>query len=68
MLTVRSVLPPGLTTIAVVDCKETYENMAVSLKDVFDEINTLVEAGGIEINGERVLVELFIGGDMKVSF
>lgn len=42
--------------------------MAVSLKDIFNDINSLCEDNKVEVNGKMVELELFLGGDMKVIF
>ena len=54
--------------VAVVDCKEDYNAMGTALADIFQEINELSKDGKVEIDGQSVDVEMFIGGDMKASF
>ena len=43
-----------------------YENMAKSFKEVFEEINTVISEGEIIIEGEKIKLEFFLGGDYKV--
>ena len=38
-------------TVAIVNGKEEYETLASSLKDFFQEVNSLHEQGAILING-----------------
>ena len=40
--------------------------MATSFRDVFKEINTLVSQGEINIHGEKIELEFFLGNDYKV--
>ena len=53
--------------VAAVDCKEDYQAMDIALRDIFTEINELNNNGKMEVDGKNVDVELFAGGDMKVS-
>ena len=57
----------GLTTVAVVDCKENYAAMEISLRDFSSEVNDLCRDKNVVVNGKAVQVELFLGGDMKVK-
>lgn len=41
--------------------------MAASFKEVFEEINTVLAAGEIDVDGEMVQLEFFLGGDYKVQ-
>ena len=54
-------------TIAIVQGPETYETLAASFKEVFREINQVQADGSVHINGENIPVELYLGGDYKVS-
>ena len=54
------------STVAVVDCRETYQAMGVSLTDIFYDINQLCKNPKLDIDGNSINTELFLGGDMKV--
>lgn len=41
--------------------------MAESFHEVFNEINLLIEEGEIDIDGERIPLEFYLGGDYKVE-
>ena len=56
----------GNHAFAIVCGKECYESIAKSFQEVFREINELVAAGEIEVNGHRIPLEFFLGGDYKV--
>lgn len=58
----------GNHTIAVVNGSESRETLEESFRDVFNEANDIIEKGYIEIDGRRVSVEFYLGGDYKVSF
>ena len=51
---------------AIVCGKECYESIATCFKDVLDEINQLIADGSIEVDGKRIELEFFLGGDYKV--
>lgn len=55
----------GNHTIAVVNGSEKYETLKVAFKDVFAEINYFIEQGFINVNGQKVMLEVFLGGDYK---
>ncbi len=40
--------------------------MAESFKEVFGEINKLISEGEIDVEGEKIQLEFFLGGDYKV--
>ena len=55
----------GNHTIAVVNGCEKYETLKVAFKDVFTEINSFIEQRFINVNGQKVKLEFFLGGDYK---
>ena len=57
---------PGNRTIAVVQGSEDYTTIAESFNEVFQEINNVQEEGFIKVD-VNVPVELYLGGDYKVS-
>ena len=57
----------GTRTIAVVKGSEDYATIAESFKEVFQEINEVQADGFVEVGEEKIPVELFLGGDYKVS-
>ena len=58
---------PGNRTIAVVQGSEDYTTIAESFNEVFQEINDVQEEGFIKVEDVNVPVELYLGGDYKVS-
>ena len=52
-------------TVAIVNGKEEYETLASSLKDFFQEVNSLIAQGAILIDGQKVKLDFFLGGDFK---
>ena len=58
----------GNHAIRIVCGKECYyESIAESFKEIFEEINKLIAEGGIEVDGERIQLEFYLGGDYKVA-
>ena len=57
----------GNHTIAVVSGTESRETLAESFSDVFADVNAIQDAGRIDIDGKRVPIEFFLGGDYKVT-
>ena len=51
----------------MVQGSEDYATMAESFQEVFDEINEVQEEGFVTLEQENIPVELFLGGDYKVS-
>lgn len=58
----------GNHTFAVVRGAENYDTIKSSFRDVLRDINRLIERGFILVEGHLVPVEIFLGGDYKVSF
>ena len=50
----------------MVNGPESRETLASSFKDVFDDVNEIQKNGHITIDGKRVDIELFLGGDYMV--
>ena len=46
---------------------EDYATIAESFQEVFEEINEVQEEGFIQVEDEKIPVELFLGGDYKGS-
>ena len=55
------------TTVAVVKGKESYEALQISFSKIFRDVNEIVKAGHIDIDGKEVHVEMHLGGDYKVK-
>ena len=55
----------GNHTIAVVNAVKKYETIQVAFKDVFGEINSFIVQGFINIDGQKVKLDFFSGGDYK---
>ena len=59
---------PGNRTIAVVQGSEDYiQQLPNHFNEVFQEINDVQEEGFIKVEDVNVPVELYLGGDYKVS-
>ena len=46
---------------------EDYSNLKAGLANVTRTVNELIEEGFILINGQKVNLEFYLGGDYKVS-
>ena len=57
----------GKHTITVLKTSEDYKNLRSGLVNVTSTVNKLIEDGFIVINGKRVKLQFFLGGDYKVS-
>lgn len=57
----------GNRTIVVVNGSEDYTTIAESFRDVFQEINEVQEDGFVKVGETQTPVEVFLGGDYKVS-
>ncbi len=55
----------GNHTFAVVNGKEDYATLKRCFKDVFTDINKLVNEKEIIIDGKKMQLEFFLGGDYK---
>ena len=51
--------------LAVVNCDENYSNLKPSLGPLFQEINQLHSKQYLDVDGRKIKLEMFIGGDMK---
>ena len=56
----------GNHTIAIVKGKEEYDTLKESLANIINEVNKLVEEGHLMVNGQKVDLEFYMGGDYKV--
>ena len=52
----------GNYLLAIVQCPETGEIIQAALKELIDEVNSLTS---VTVDGKEVIVEVFIGGDLK---
>lgn len=52
----------GNYLVAIVQCPETGESIRKALKNLIEESNLLTS---VEINGQVIQVEKFLGGDLK---
>lgn len=57
--------PKHNRTVAVINGPKKYETLKSSLSDFFTEVNNLIEAGKISIDGSDFALEFFVGGDLK---
>ena len=54
--------------MAIIKTKEDYDNLAVSLGNIRNDVNQLIKEGSIEVDGQQITLEFFLGGDYKVTF
>lgn len=47
--------------------KEDHETLRESLANVIQDVNNLVKDGEINVDGQAVQLEFFLGGDYKVN-
>ena len=56
----------GVHPFAILNGKEDYTVLQTAGRELFKEIHELIEAGKIDVNGQEVNLEFFLGGDYKV--
>ena len=56
----------GNHTVGIVSGSEDYDTLKASCKDLFAEINELVNEGEIEVDGHKVPLDFYLSGDYKV--
>ena len=56
----------GNHTVRIVSGFEDYDVLKASCKNIFAEINELVDAGEIEVDGHKIPLEFYLSGDYKV--
>ncbi|EDO29491.1 predicted protein [Nematostella vectensis] len=65
-MSARSLCPAYNCELAVINGPEKYETIAESLKDVLEEIDAVQDDGYVELDGKKINVEFFLGGDYKL--
>ena len=53
-------------TVAVINGQESYEILKCSCSVLFKSINKIIRDGKINVDGQDILVDMFLGGDYKV--
>ena len=53
--------------MAVVKCKEDFSSLRTSLQTVTTSVNNLVRAGEVVVDGKRILLDFYLGGDYEVT-
>ena len=56
----------GNHAFAILCGKECYKDMAKSFSEIFKGINMLIKDKKIDVEGENMSLEFFLGGDYKV--
>lgn len=51
----------------MVKTSEDHDSLSIGLANVREAVNELISAGFMEINGKRVNLKFYLGGDYKVS-
>ena len=59
-------IPSGNHTLAVVKMPESYELLSATLRPVLDDLEHLMAAKSINIDGTDYALQFFLGGDLKV--
>lgn len=57
----------GNHTIAVIKGKESYELLKTSCAKIFQDVNSIVRDGSVNVDGKNVPIEMHLGGDYKVQ-
>lgn len=52
-------------TLAIMKCEEKYEDLKVCAWPIVQEIYDLLRCNSIENDGEKYLLDIYFGGDMK---
>ncbi|XP_028418693.1 uncharacterized protein LOC114544180 [Dendronephthya gigantea] len=52
-------------TICVVNGPEKYDTLKVSMRDVLNDINTVIQNGEVKVDEKEVKIEMYLGGDYK---
>jgi hypothetical protein len=58
----------GNHSIAIIKGQESYELLQTSCAAIFKQVNVLVKEKKISIDEKDIPLEMFLGGDYKVSF
>jgi len=61
-------LNAGNHTIAAIQTTESYDNLQQSLANIINDVNHLQDQGYIYVDGLKIKLELFLGGDYKVNW
>lgn len=56
----------GNHTVGIISGSEDYDVLKAFCKDLFAEINELVNEGEIEVDGHKVPLDFYLSGDYKV--
>ena len=46
---------------------EEYDTLKVSLSNIISDVNALIQEGSITVDGKKVNLDFYLGGDYKVS-
>ena len=57
----------GNHTVAIIKGQESYELLERSCSKIFTQVNSLVEKKTVTVNGAKIPVELYLGGNYKVN-
>ena len=57
----------GNHTVAIIKGQESYELLAKSCSKIFKQVNNLIKEKEITVNGMKIPVEIYMGGDHKVT-
>lgn len=57
----------GNHTIAIIKGKEEYQTLKASLANVIRDVNATIQEGHLVVDGQKVNLEFYLGGDYKVN-
>ncbi|CAB3995303.1 Hypothetical predicted protein [Paramuricea clavata] len=55
----------GIHPLAIINSKEDYNVLQTAGREMFKEINELINAGKIDVKGKEIKFQFFLGGDYK---
>lgn len=55
----------GTHAVAVAKAKEDYDTLRVSFANVVADVNSIIEEKHITVDGKKIKVDVYLGGDYK---
>ena len=57
----------GNRTLGIVNGTESYHTIKESFQSLFNEVNDLTAKGKMNVDGQEIKTELYLGGDYKFN-